>query len=96
MDGHRIYHAGDTGLTLEMQLIGEMYRPELAFLPIDGRYNMTPRLAAKAVELLKVPRVVPIHYNTFPLIQSSPGEFKRLVGKAAEVVILKPGESLTL
>jgi len=96
MEGRRIYHAGDTGLTLEMQLIGEMYRPDLAFLPIDGRYNMTPRLAAKAVELLKVPRVVPIHYNTFPLIQSSPGEFKRLVGKTAEVVILKPGESLTL
>jgi L-ascorbate metabolism protein UlaG (beta-lactamase superfamily) len=43
MDDRTVYHAGDTGLTLEMQLIGEMYHPDIAFLPIDGRYNMTPR-----------------------------------------------------
>ena len=96
LDGRRIYHAGDTGLTLEMQLIGEMFRPDIAFLPIDGRFNMTPRLAAKAVELLKVPRAVPIHYDTFPAIASSPGEFKRLAGRRAEIIILKPGESLQL
>jgi len=91
MDGVTMYHAGDTGLTLEMQLIGEMYRPDIAFLPIDGRYNMTPRLAAKAVELLRVPRVVPIHYGTFPHIQSSPEEFRERVGSASEVLILQPG-----
>jgi L-ascorbate metabolism protein UlaG (beta-lactamase superfamily) len=96
MDGKTVYHAGDTGLTLEMQLIGELYRPAIAFLPIDGYYNMTPRLAAKAVELLRVPRVVPIHYGTFPHIQSSPQEFKKLVGPASEVIILQPGESVEI
>ncbi len=96
MDGKRVYHAGDTGLTLEMQLIGEMYRPDVALLPIDGRYNMTPRLAAKAVELLGVPRVVPIHHGTFPALTGTPDEFRRLVGDRSQVVVLKPGESLEL
>jgi L-ascorbate metabolism protein UlaG (beta-lactamase superfamily) len=96
MDGKKVYHAGDTGLTMEMQLIGEMYRPDIAFLPIDGRFNMTPRLAAKAVELLKIPKVVPFHYNTFPLVNSSPEEFKRLVGDKSKVIILKPGETIEL
>jgi L-ascorbate metabolism protein UlaG (beta-lactamase superfamily) len=96
MDGKTVYHAGDTGLTLEMQLIGEMYRPDIAFLPIDGRYNMTPRLAAKAVELLRVPRVVPIHYDTFPPIRSSPQEFEKLVGASSAVTILQPGKSIEI
>jgi len=96
MDGKTVYHAGDTGLTMEMQLIGEMYRPDIAFLPIDGRYNMTPRLAAKAVELLRVPRVVPIHYDTFALIHSSPQEFMKLVGATSEVTILQPGGSIEI
>lgn len=96
MDGKKVYHAGDTGLTMEMQLIGEMYRPDIGFLPIDGRFNMTPRLAAKAVELLKIPQVVPFHYNTFPLVNSSPEEFKRLVGDKSKVIILKPGETIEL
>jgi L-ascorbate metabolism protein UlaG (beta-lactamase superfamily) len=96
MDGRSVYHAGDTGLTLEMQLIGEMYCPDIAFLPIDGYYNMTPRLAAKAVELLRVKRVVPIHYGTFPHIQSSPQEFKKLVGAVSEVIILAPGGSVEI
>lgn len=96
MDGKTVYHAGDTGLTLEMQLIGEMYRPDIAFLPIDGRYNMTPRLAAKAVQLLAVPRAVPMHYDTFAPIQSSPLDFKRLVGDSSMVTILQPGESIEL
>jgi L-ascorbate metabolism protein UlaG (beta-lactamase superfamily) len=96
MDGKKVYHAGDTGLTMEMQLIGEMYKPDIGFLPIDGRFNMTPRLAARAVELLKIPKVVPIHYDTFPLVNSSPQEFKRLVGDKSEVIVIKPGETLEL
>jgi L-ascorbate metabolism protein UlaG (beta-lactamase superfamily) len=96
MDGKTVYHAGDTGLTLEMQLIGEMYRPDIAFLPIDGRYTMTPRLAARAVELLRAPLVVPIHYGTFPHIQSSPEEFKERVGPASEVLILQPGGTVEI
>ncbi len=96
LDGISIYHSGDTGLTMDMALIGEMYKPDIAFLPIDGRFTMTPRLAAKAVEILKVPKVVPIHFNTFPAIESSPEEFKLLVGSRSEVIILKPGENIEL
>lgn len=96
MDGRKVYHAGDTGLTMEMTLIGELYRPDIAFLPIDGRFNMTPRLAAKAVELLKVPRVVPIHYDTFDLIKSSPRSFKDLVGNRAEVILMQPGGTIEI
>lgn len=96
MDGRTVYHAGDTGLTLEMRLIGEMYRPDIAFLPIDGYYNMSPRLAAKAVELLGVPRVVPIHYGTFPHIQSSPQEFQERVGAGSQVTILAPGGAIEI
>lgn len=96
MDGKKVYHAGDTGLTVEMSLIGEMYQPDIAFLPIDGRFNMTPRLAAKAVELLKIPKVVPIHYNTFPAVSSSPDEFKQLVAGKSDVTILQPGGSIEI
>lgn len=96
MDGRTVYHAGDTGLTLEMQLIGEMYRPDIAFLPIDGYYTMSPRLAAKAVELLGVPRVVPIHFGTFPHIESSPGEFQRLAGAFSQVTVLTPGGTIEI
>lgn len=91
-DGKKVYHAGDTGLTKEFELIGEMYTPDIGFLPIDGRFNMTPRLAAKAVELLKIPRIVPIHYDTFPLVKSSPEELKELAQDKSEIIILKPGE----
>jgi L-ascorbate metabolism protein UlaG (beta-lactamase superfamily) len=96
MDGKTVYHAGDTGLTLEFQWIGEMYKPDLAFLPIGGRFTMTPRLAAKAAEWLKIPKIVPFHYNTWPIIEQSPENFKNLVGSHSDVVILKPGESLEL
>ena len=96
LDGVVVYHAGDTGLTMDMVLIGEMYKPDIAFLPIDGRFTMTPHLAAKAVDLLKVPKVVPFHFNTFPAIESSPEEFKSLVGDTSEVIILKPGDSVEL
>jgi len=64
----------------------------VAMTSIDGRFTMTPRLAAKAVELLKVPKVVPIHFDTFPAIESSPEEFKSLVGNNSEALILKPGD----
>lgn len=96
MDGKTIYHAGDTGLSCEMNWIGEIYKPDVAFLPIGGRFNMTVQLAAKAVEYIKPPKVVPIHYNTFPIIQASPERFAELVGPLSEVIILNPGESMEL
>ena len=97
LDGKTIYHAGDTFVFLDMSLFSELYGPiDLALLPIGGHFTMGPREAAKAVELLKPKKVVPMHYNTWPPISADPEEFKRLVGDKAEVVILKPGESLEL
>ncbi|ANF22129.1 metal-dependent hydrolase [Thermococcus piezophilus] len=97
LDGVKIYHAGDTFVFRDMELLAELYGPiDLALLPIGGHFTMGPKEAAKAVEFLKPRRVVPMHYNTWPPIAKDPEEFKRLVGDKAEVVILKPGESLEL
>jgi L-ascorbate metabolism protein UlaG (beta-lactamase superfamily) len=96
MDGKTIYHAGDTGLFYDMKLIGELYKPDLAILPIGGRFTMDIYQAAKAVEFISPKFVIPMHYNTFDLIKADPKEFERLVGDKAKVVILNPGESFEL
>jgi L-ascorbate metabolism protein UlaG (beta-lactamase superfamily) len=87
-----IYIAGDTSVFGDMRLIGELYRPTVAFLPIGDLYTMGPREAAKAVELLNVSRVVPMHYGTFPALTGTPGELRRLVEpKGVEVIEVPPG-----
>jgi len=97
LDGKTIYHAGDTFVFSDMALFRELYGPiDVALLPIGGHFTMGPREAAKAVELLKPGKVVPMHYNTWPPISADPEEFRRLVGDGAEVYILKPGEVLEL
>ena len=96
MDGKTIYHAGDTGLTYDMKLIGEFFKPELSLIPIGDRYTMGVPSATKAVEFIQTKKVIPIHYNTFPIVSADPEEFKRSVGNMAEVIILQPGESYTL
>lgn len=75
-DGKRIYHAGDTALFGDLRLIGELHRPDLAFLPIGGHFTMDPRAAARAVELLGVSTVVPIHYGTFPVLAGTPDQLR--------------------
>ncbi|MCD6436219.1 MAG: metal-dependent hydrolase [Clostridiales bacterium] len=90
IDGKKIYHAGDTGLTMDMKLL-EDEEIDIAFLPIGGNFTMDIVDAAKAVELIKPKKVVPIHYNTFDLIKASPEEFRALV-KNSEVIIMKPNE----
>ena len=90
-----VYHAGDTGLTMEMKLVGELYRPKVVLLPIGGHFTMGPREAAKAVELVDPEVAIPMHYGTFPVLWGTPEEFKRLVeekGLRTRVVVLKPGE----
>jgi L-ascorbate metabolism protein UlaG (beta-lactamase superfamily) len=79
-----------------MKIIGDFFKIDLALLPIGDRFTMGPPSAAKAVELLRPRRVVPMHYNTWPPIQQDPNRFKELVGSKAEVVILKPGQSVSL
>jgi L-ascorbate metabolism protein UlaG (beta-lactamase superfamily) len=96
MDGKLLYHAGDTGLTYDMKLIGEFFKLDLSFIPIGDRYTMGIPSAVKAVEFVQSKRVIPIHYGTFPIVQSDPQEFKRRVGALAEVIVLKPGGSYTL
>ena len=96
MDGKTIYHAGDTGLTYDMKLIGEFFKPDLSFIPIGDRYTMGIPSAAKAVEFIQTQKVIPVHYNTFPIISADPEEFKKRVGDKAEVIILNPGDTYTL
>jgi len=96
LDGKKIYHAGDTGLTYDMKLVGEFFHPDLSLLPIGDRYTMGIDSAAKAVEFIQTKKVIPIHYGTFPIVNTNPEEFKNNVGDLAEVIILQPGESYTL
>jgi L-ascorbate metabolism protein UlaG (beta-lactamase superfamily) len=96
--GHSIYHAGDTGVFGDMQLIGELYEPEIALLPIGGRFTMGIKEAVKAVELIQPRVAVPMHYNTFDVIRQDPEEFKRDVEAKVDtkIFIMKPGESINL
>ena len=75
-NGFRFYHAGDTNVFGDMRLIGELYRPDIALLPIGGHYTMGPREAALAVELLGVKHVMPIHYGTFPALAGTPDQLR--------------------
>lgn len=94
-EGKTVYHAGDTSLFGDMKLIGERHAIDVAFLPIGDNFTMGPEDAAYAAELLNAKTVVPIHFNTFPVVEQDPEAFKKLV-KGAEVKVLKAGESITL
>jgi L-ascorbate metabolism protein UlaG (beta-lactamase superfamily) len=94
--GFTFYHAGDTALFSDMQLFGEIYRPELAFLPIGDFYTMDPRQAAWACRYLGVRKVIPIHWGTFPVLVGTPQKLEKALGDLGintEVIGLKPGES---
>ncbi len=95
-DGDVLYHAGDTAAFLDMQLIREMYDPRVALLPIGDHYTMGPEGAAKAVQLLGVKDVVPMHYGTFPLLTGRPEELQRLVGEDVNVHVLEAGKETDL
>lgn len=76
-----IYHAGDTGLFLDMKLIGAMNRIDIALLPIGDNFTMGIDDAVKAVQFLKPKLTIPMHFNTFEEIRTSPEEFVRKVKK---------------
>jgi L-ascorbate metabolism protein UlaG (beta-lactamase superfamily) len=93
--GKIVYHAGDTGLFGDMQLIGKLYHPNVALLPMGSYYTMGPLEAAEAVRLITPEIVVPMHYQTFPVLVQSIDEFTKFVREKApqvKVVGLKPGE----
>jgi len=93
-DGLTIYFAGDTDLFGDMRLIGEIHQPSVAFLPIGDRFTMGPAGAARAIDLLGVRQVVPMHYGTFPFLTGTVEALRRLVEpKGVQVLELKPGET---
>ena len=100
IDNKVIYHPGDTGLFKDMELIGEMFNVDLAFLPIGGVFTMNTKQALKAIEMLKPKKVIPIHYNTWDIIKVPKEELEEFKEKAkekgAEVIILDPGEKFNL
>lgn len=91
-NGPVLYHAGDTSVFGDMQLIREIYKPQVAMLPIGGFYTMGPKEAAVACRLLAPHTILPIHWGTFPALKGTPEELAALVGSSVKVVSWKPGE----
>lgn len=94
-DGFKLYHAGDTGLFGDMRLIGDLYQPDIAILPVGDLFTMGPREAAVACRLLGSKRVIPMHHGTFPPLTGTPAQLAALVKELpnVEVLVLKPGET---
>lgn len=93
-----IYHAGDTGLFGDMELIAKLYHPDVAILPIGGRFTMDSRDAALAVEMIDPRIAIPMHYNTFDVISQDPNIFKNHADRLsdADVVIMEIDSSIIL
>jgi L-ascorbate metabolism protein UlaG (beta-lactamase superfamily) len=95
IDGKKIYHAGDTGVFLDMQLIAELNGPlDVAILPIGDNFTMGIDDAVKAAELLQAKMAIPMHYNTFPVIEADPEEFaKKVCGKGLNATVVHVGDA---
>jgi L-ascorbate metabolism protein UlaG (beta-lactamase superfamily) len=93
-NGYTIYFAGDTDVFGDMALIAELNHFDVAFLPIGDFYTMGPRRAAKAVKLLGVKTVVPMHFGTFPILAGRPDQLQELVGNTVKVLDIKPGDTV--
>ncbi len=94
--GKVVYHAGDTSVFSDMKLIGQLYRPIVAMLPIGGFFTMDPKQAAMATSLIRPKVVIPMHYGTWPPIAQDPKEFEKLVRRSSKtkVTVMEPGGSL--
>ncbi len=92
-DGLTVYYAGDTALFGDMRLIGELYRPDIAFLPIGDRFTMGPADAARACDLLGVRQVVPMHWGTFPVLTGTPTALRQHLRPGVQVLELSPGDT---
>lgn len=95
IDDVKIYHAGDTGLTYELKMIGEVYKPDVALLPVGGFYTMGPKEALIAVKWLGCKTLVPMHYNTFPAIECDIEKLKTSIesSTSCKCVVLRPNQS---
>ena len=97
-NGFTIYHTGDTAVTYDMLIIGDLYQPDLTILPIGDWFTMDPRQAAYALKLIRSKYAIPGHYGTFPILTGTPDELRRHAqefGVNVEVIALKPGESVS-
>jgi L-ascorbate metabolism protein UlaG (beta-lactamase superfamily) len=92
--GRSLYFAGDTNVFSDMALIEQLYRPELAFLPIGDLFTMSPKEANLACRLLKAKRVVPMHFGTFPPLTGTPAQLAELLRDRTDVEVwpLEPGK----
>jgi L-ascorbate metabolism protein UlaG (beta-lactamase superfamily) len=97
-NGFKLYHAGDTCAFSDMAIIGELYKPDVAMLPIGDFYTMGPREAAIAVRMLGVKHVIPMHYGTFPVLIGTPAALNEALQslglRDVEVVEIKPGQTI--
>ena len=95
-DGRALYFSGDTNVFTDMQLIEQLYHPELAFLPIGDLYTMSPREAAVACRMLKAKKVIPMHFGTFPPLTGTPQQLARLIQDlpGTQVWPLEPGKAV--
>ena len=97
-NGRKLYHAGDTCAFSDMQLIGELYKPDVALLPIGDYYTMDPKAAAVAVRMLGVNHVIPMHYGTFPILTGTPAALREALQTLGlgevEMIEMKPGQTI--
>lgn len=93
-NGPVLYHAGDTTVFSDMKLIKELYRPDLAMLPIGGFYTMGPKEAALAAQFLDPKAILPIHFGTFPPLTGTPDELASFLKESIEIIRVSPGESI--
>ncbi|MDY0376245.1 MAG: metal-dependent hydrolase [Desulfobacterium sp.] len=97
IDGKTLYHTGDTGLFYDMKLIGEMTPIDYMLLPIGDNFTMGITDAVKAVELADPDVAIPMHYNTFPVIEADPLEFKQRIEKIGKrSIVMKFGDEIDL
>ncbi|MEE3452251.1 metal-dependent hydrolase [Dialister sp.] len=96
-DGPTVYYSGDTALFGDMKLFGELFDIDYAIMPIGDNYTMGPDDALLAAKFLKAKHVIPLHYNTWPVIAQNAEDFKKSAGeKGIDVMIVKPGETIEL
>lgn len=95
-DDISVYYSGDTSVFGDMELIGEIYKPDIAILPIGDRFTMGPLEAAFAARLLKVKHLIPCHYGTMPALSGTPARLRELTEDLdrLEIHVLQPGEVL--
>jgi len=98
MDGVKVYHAGDTALFSDMKLIGELYHPDVALLPIGGRYTMGVTEAIMAANFIGAGIIIPIHYNTWDRITADPQVLKHVIERTTDLTVrvILPGGHLEL